>query len=75
MTLIFTAEAEKRLGEIFNYYYLNASRKVALKIVTDIIKETEILITKPHIGIREPLLENRRFQYFFIVIKNYNDIF
>ena len=40
MTIIFTAEAERRLREIFNYYNLNASRKVALKIVNEIITET-----------------------------------
>jgi len=75
MTIIFTAEAERRLREIFNYYNLNASRKVALKIVNEIITETEILEAKPYIGIREPLLVNRRFNYFFIIIKNYKVIY
>jgi plasmid stabilization system protein ParE len=75
MTIIFTAEAERRLREIFNYYNLNASRKVALKIVNEIITETEILETKPYIGIRESLLVNRRFNYFFIIIKNYKVIY
>ena len=75
MTIIFTAEAERRLREIFNYYNLNASRKVALKIVNEIITETGILETKPYIGIRESLLVNRRFNYFFIIIKNYKVIY
>ena len=75
MTIIFIAEAERRLREIFNYYNLNASRKVALKIVNEIITETEIPETKPYIGIREPLLVNRRFNYFFIIIKNYKVIY
>jgi plasmid stabilization system protein ParE len=75
MKIIYTAEAEKRLKDIFNYYNLNAGRRVALKIVTELIKETEILQNKPNVGVREPLLQNRRLHYFFIVIKNYKVIY
>lgn len=75
MKIIYTEEAERRLKDIFNYNNLKANRRIAFKIVTEIISETEILETKPNIGVREPLLENRNFQYFYLVIKNYKVIY
>ncbi len=75
MKVIYTAEAEKRLKDIFSYYNLNAGRRVALKIVNEIITETETLQNNPNLGVREPLLQNRKLHYFFIVIKNYKVIY
>ena len=73
---IFWSEfAEIQLDEIYDYYKKKASSKIAKKLVTGIINETEKLIKTPHIGQEEALLKQRKIQYRYLVFKNYKLIY
>jgi len=64
-----------QLQDIFDYYNLRASATVAIKIVKELVERTFILETNPLIGVKEPLLVNRQFEYRFIVVNNYKIIY
>ncbi len=64
-----------QLQEIFDYYSIKASHSVARKIVKGIIKKSILLESNPLIGVKEPLLLDRPFEYRFIVENNYKIIY
>ena len=64
-----------QLQEIFDYYSFKASQSVARKIVTGIVKKSILLESNPLIGVKEPLLLDRPFEYRFIVENNYKIIY
>jgi plasmid stabilization system protein ParE len=64
-----------QLQEIFDYYKCVASISIAKKIVKGIIKKTLKLESNPLIGAIESLLDNRSFEYRFIVENNYKIIY
>ena len=57
--IIWSDFSETQLDEIYEYYEKKASLKVATKIVTGIIKESEKLIKASFIGQEEELLKDR----------------
>ena len=67
--------AINELEQIFDYYKYNASLKVSKKIVSQIIDRTLLLEINPFAGKREPLLENRKREYRYIIIGNYKIIY
>ncbi|WP_121667380.1 type II toxin-antitoxin system RelE/ParE family toxin [Mesonia aquimarina] len=73
--IIWSDFSETQLDEIYEYYEKKASLKVATKIVTGIIKESEKLIKASFIGQEEELLKNREIQYRYLVFKNYKVIY
>jgi len=64
-----------QIQDIFDYYNLRASTAVARKIIKGIVKKSILLESNPLIGVKEPLLENRPFEYRFIVENNYKIIY
>lgn len=58
-----------QLQEIFDYYSFKASHSVARKIVKGIVKKSILLESNPLIGVKEPLLLDRPFEYRYIVEK------
>ena len=64
-----------QLQEIFDYYSFKASHSVARKIVKGIVKKSILLESNPLIGVKEPLLLDRPFEYRFIVESNYKIIY
>jgi len=64
-----------QLEDIFDYYKLNASPSIAKKIVKSIVEGSTILINNPEIGRIEPLLQNRRYNYRFVIKGNYKIIY
>ena len=68
--VFWTQTALNNLEDIFEYYKINASIKVARNLVKKIIETTIILQNSPKIGRIEDLLKDRIFEYRFLVIKN-----
>lgn len=64
-----------QLQDIFDYYNLTTSLKIAKKIVKGIVSTSQLLESNPQIGVKEPLLINRTFEYRFIVEGNYKIIY
>ena len=73
--IIWSEFAETQLDEIYEYYEKKASLKIANKIVTGIIKESEKLIRASFIGQEEELLKDREIHYRYLVFKNYKVIY
>ena len=64
-----------QLQEIFDYYSFRANASVARKIIKGIVKKSILLESNPLIGVKEPLLDNRPFEYRFIIENNYKIIY
>lgn len=73
--IIWSNFSETQLDEIFEYYEKKASVRVASKIVTGIIEESEKLIKASFIGQEEELLKEREIKYRYLVFKNYKLIY
>ncbi|MFZ4740221.1 MAG: type II toxin-antitoxin system RelE/ParE family toxin [Bacteroidales bacterium] len=73
--VFWTEFAINQLEQIFDYYKYTESLKVSKKIISGIIDSTILLERNPLIGRREPLLENRKKEYRFIVKRNYKIIY
>ena len=73
--VFWTEFAINQLEQIFDYFKYTASIKVSKKIISGIIDSTVLLEKNPCIGTREPLLENRKKEYRFIVKGNYKIIY
>lgn len=64
-----------QLENIFDYHKIVASHTVARKLVKSIIQKALILQKTPLIGVKEPLLSDRLFEYRFLLEKNYKIIY
>ena len=64
-----------QLQEIFDYYEFKANTIVAKKIVKGIVKKSLLLKSNPLIGVKEPLIADRPFEYLFILENNYKIIY
>ena len=64
-----------QLQGIFDYYSIKASLAVAKKIIKNIVNKSILLESNPLLGAKEPLLNNRPFEYRFIVESNYKIIY
>lgn len=73
--VLFSDTSLAQLQNIFDYYNLTASTKVARKILKGIVKKTILLESNPLIGVKEPLLIGRVFEYRFVVENNYKIIY
>jgi toxin ParE1/3/4 len=73
--VLWTEFAVTQLEQIFDYYKYTAGIKVSRKIVAQITDRTLLLEKNPLIGKREPLLENRKKDYRFLVEGNYKIIY
>jgi plasmid stabilization system protein ParE len=73
--ILWTEFAINQLEQVFDYYKYKASIKVAKKIAQQIVDITIHLETNPLIGPKEPLLENRKNEYRYLVEGNYKIIY
>jgi plasmid stabilization system protein ParE len=73
--IFWTEFATNQLEQVFDYYKYKAGIKVAKKIVLQIVDRTILLETNPLIGTKEPLLENRKNEYRYLVEGNYKIIY
>lgn len=63
--VIWSDFSEAQLDLIFEYYSVEASTKVATKVVRNLIAKAERLSNNPYMGAVEELLLNRKDQYRF----------
>lgn len=75
MKIYWTQTALTNLEDIFDYYKLNTSLKVAKKLVKEIVATTLLLQNQPKIGKKEEILQDRKFEYRFLVVRNYKIIY
>ena len=73
--VLWTDFALSQLEDIYDYYKYKASPRTAKKIIKLLIEETISLESNPLLGVKEPLLSTRQFEYRFIVKKNYKIIY
>ncbi|AQX84220.1 type II toxin-antitoxin system RelE/ParE family toxin [Elizabethkingia bruuniana] len=73
--IFWTDFAKKELKKIFDYYKVKAGSKVSIKLITNIIESTEILIFQTDIGQKEELLLDRIQNFRYLVYKNYKIIY
>ena len=60
---------------IFDYYNINASKRIAKKLVKGIVDSTIGLNSNPYIGQEEELLSDRSQNFRYLVYKNYKIIY
>ncbi|MGE0930772.1 type II toxin-antitoxin system RelE/ParE family toxin [Peijinzhouia sedimentorum] len=75
LKVIWSEFAEIQLDEIFDFYKKEASLRVANKLVREIIFDSESLSDNPFIGQIEFRLENRKFEYRYLLCKHYKIIY
>ena len=73
--IIWSAFAETQLDEIYEYYEMKVSSRVASKLVKGIINEPNKLLKATFIGQEEELLKERAILYRYLVFKNYKIIY
>jgi plasmid stabilization system protein ParE len=73
--ILWSDSALTELEEIFDYHKAKASSDIARKLVKSIIQKTQILVSNPLVGVKEPLLSDRPFEYRYLIGKNYKIIY
>jgi len=67
--------AEKQLKDIYGYFSLQASPRVANRIVKKIVESVEVLYTVPFSGQKEELLSRYAEDFRYLVEGNYKIIY
>ncbi len=75
MKILWSDFASEMLTEIYNYYKLNASDRVAKKIKNEIFTATNHLKRHPHSGQIEMNLEKLKERHRYLVKDNYKIIY
>ena len=75
LTVYWTQFAEEKLEDIFEYYSIKASSRVAHKLIQGIISQSTKLEKNPFIGQKELLLIDRLQEFRYLVYKNYKIVY
>lgn len=75
MKVFWSDAALAQLEEIYNYYKVKASPAIARKLIKTLIEKTILLESNPLIGVIEPLLSKRNYEYRFLIENNYKIIY
>lgn len=67
--------SERQLKDIFDYYSIKVSPRVARKIITRIIDRVSILESNPFSGPKEELLSDHQEEFRYLVESNYKIIY
>ena len=67
--------AESKLEDIYTYYSIKASKKVAQKLVNDIVDTTIGIEKQPEIGQTETYLKHRSQEFRYLVYRNYKIVY
>lgn len=73
--IYWTDFAKKELHKIFEYYRQKVNLKLARKLTTQIVSDTDILKIFPEIGERKENLKSRPQKYRYLVSTNYKVIY
>jgi toxin ParE1/3/4 len=75
LRVFWTETALNQLKDIFYYYKVTTSQKVAKDIVNKLVNRIIQLERNPGSGQKEPLLADRKFEYRYLVQGNYKIIY
>ncbi|KOS04690.1 plasmid stabilization protein [Flavobacterium akiainvivens] len=75
LTVYWTQFAENKLEDIYTYYKYKAGKRVAAKLVDELVDASINLDQSPYIGQREEFLSDRLQEFRYIVHKNYKIIY
>ena len=67
--------AESKLEDIYSYYSIKASKKVAQKLINGIVDTTIGIEKQPEIGQAEICLNDRKQGFRYLVYKNYKIVY
>lgn len=67
--------AESKLEDIYSYYSIKASKKVAQKLINGIVDTTIGIEKQPEIGQVEICLNDRKQGFRYLVYKNYKIVY
>lgn len=67
--------AEAKLKDIYDYYSLNANKKVARKLISGVVTTTLKIENNPKIGPLEVRLSHRSERFRFLIFKHYKIIY
>lgn len=67
--------AESKLEDIYSYYSVKASERVAKKLIIEIIDSTIGIEKQPEIGQIEICLKHRKQEFRYSVFKNYKIVY
>lgn len=70
MVIRWSPKADKRLEEIYEYYYEAAGRKIALSIVSDIVSSAKRLKKHPKMAPIEALLDNTEKEFRSLLVRS-----
>lgn len=73
--VLWSDSALSQLEEIYDYYKVEASPRIARNLIKLLVTETLLLESNPLLGAKEPLLLGGRFEYRYLVIRNYKIIY
>jgi len=73
--VLWSDSALSQLEDIYDYYKIGASPRVAKNIIKLLVAETTILKSNPLLGVKEPLLSERSFEYRYLIKNNYKIIY
>jgi plasmid stabilization system protein ParE len=73
--IFWTDFAKEQLRNIFDYYKLKASPRVARNLVTGIVEKANTLDFQKEIGQKEELLLSRKENFRYLIYKNYKVIY
>ena len=66
--VLWSDSALSQLEDIYDYFKIKASPKIAKNIVKSLVEETIILEQSPLNGTKEPLLSQKPYEYRFLVL-------
>lgn len=75
LKIYWTEFSRKQLDDIFEYYLQKASKKVASKIIEELVQESLRLAKISEIGANENLLSHLNPEYRYLVHKNYKILY
>ncbi len=73
--IFWTDTARNQLEDIFDYYKEKASLKSSKNLIRKLIDRTLQLDKNPYSGPKEPLLQEKKFEYRYLVEGNYKIIY
>jgi plasmid stabilization system protein ParE len=73
--IFWTDFAKLQLRNIFDYYKLKTSPRIAKNLVTGIVEKTNTLDFQKEIGQKEELLLSRKENFRYLIYKNYKIIY
>ncbi|UZT97693.1 type II toxin-antitoxin system RelE/ParE family toxin [Chryseobacterium fluminis] len=73
--IFWTDFAKDQLKNIFDYYKLKASHRIAKNLVIGIVEKTHTLNFQKEIGQKEELLFSRNENFRYLIYKNYKIIY